>query len=36
VPLWFLFQVCIELADDALQQRLAAEHDIHNLGGVPD
>jgi quercetin dioxygenase-like cupin family protein len=25
-----------ELADEALQERLAAEHDIHNLGGVPD
>jgi quercetin dioxygenase-like cupin family protein len=25
-----------ELADDALQQRLAAEYDIHNLAGVPD
>lgn len=24
-----------ELADDALQQRLAEEYDIHNLGGVP-
>ncbi|MBI3709748.1 MAG: cupin domain-containing protein [Proteobacteria bacterium] len=24
-----------QLADDALQQRLAVQYDIHNLGGVP-